>query len=163
MAYEDYSSADGGSSGSQGISGPPAVIQKALDPKRKLYRISAGKAIDAVPDNGSLVADSQAPGPASSPDNAAYTASPVSKGTPEDRGIFPAAEDISSGRTADEVGQITNEPFSTAHVPRDAQGNVLPTLAPQGPKNAFLRKLSQFAGLSGPTPSPGEMYEGPVT
>lgn len=38
-----------------------------------------------------------------------------------------------------------------------------PKLAPQGPKNGFLKILSQIAGQSGDQPKPGEEYKGPTT
>ena len=84
----------------------------------------------------------------------------------------PSPDTLTSGMSATpygppEVGSTAPDAsvIAPAPVPRDiASGPTdLPTLAPQGGSNRFVRALARLSGLAGPTPDPGQPYVGPGT
>jgi hypothetical protein len=127
MSYEDYGSGDGGSSGSQGVSGPPQVILGATKPRKPM---SAGKASNA-------------------------TQSPSSKGTPADAGVAPSAQDTSSAGVGNPT--VQPELAGTALDPNalKAGSPTLPTLAPQGSQNPLVRAIQRVTGIVAPQPKAG--------
>lgn len=186
--FDDYGDSDGGSRGSNGVSSStvPAAIKNALKPRRPMSSGAAqsatddaSKALDDIneyrnhpaygpledsedystdysttssvaapigPEVGPLATNQQRPG---------LPRSDVSKGAPADNGAEPSASDVSSG-----VGNLPETPAAPPQAILDAANEPLPHLAQP---NKFLSLIQQATGMRGPTPAPGQPYQGPIT
>lgn len=181
MAYEDYSSSDGGTSASNGVSNPavPGPIQSALKPKPR-RPMSAAAAQSVSQDDIDYYRDHPAYGPLEDSEDYSQTgdspapyapeigppalgqrpmsaavSSPSSKGTPADSGLAPSASDVSSG-----VGNLPGTESGPPPLIMDAASEPQPKLA-EG--NKFFSLLGQITGMRGPQPAPGQPYQGPET
>jgi len=130
---------DGGSSGSQGVSGPPQPL-----------KIASGR---SAPDTSGTDQPPAAIAPWIGPPAVGQkSASEASKDTPAEGDVAPSAQ---------EIGTSFDDAAGSDKGPNVGSGANEPLLASQLPKNPLMRALAKVTGMAKESPAPGQVYTGP--